>query len=304
MRHAKPNRREALEAAGLALLANLARAADGEMPYRTLGNTGQQVSCIGMGGSQTGKPSLTNAEAIRLIREALDRGMNFMDNSWDYNKGDSEVRMGNALKDGYRQKTFLMTKFDGRTKDSAMKQIDESLTRRDHTRLTRSVFRGVAGSRRFGRGAHPQFLVAAHRFVKRKGDRRQLFVCFPLLVFRLLKEPNGLCVSKLFGHRPRRSVSRNFVMFDLLGGGDHREVAKSAFTFIVGDRLGTFRDKTLHGFAGLTFRGSIESRKNFLQPDDVILILFEMLLTAFDNSSESAAFTNLGRAFVNCFSAS
>jgi aryl-alcohol dehydrogenase-like predicted oxidoreductase len=82
-----------------------------------------------MGGSHIGKPSLTNAEAIRLIREALDRGMNFMDNSWDYNKGDSEVRMGNALKDGYRQKAFLMTKFDGRTKDSAMKQIDESLKR-------------------------------------------------------------------------------------------------------------------------------------------------------------------------------
>jgi predicted aldo/keto reductase-like oxidoreductase len=129
MRHAKPNRREALEAAGLALLANQARAADGEMPYRTLGNTGQKVSCIGMGGSHIGKPSLTNVEAIRLIREALDRGMNFMDNSWDYNKGDSEVRMGNALKDGYRQKAFLMTKFDGRTKDSAMKQIDESLKR-------------------------------------------------------------------------------------------------------------------------------------------------------------------------------
>jgi hypothetical protein len=112
MRHAKPNRREALEAAGLALLANQARAADREMPYRTLGNTGQKVSCIGMGGSHIGKPSLTNVEAIRLIREALDRGMNFMDNSWDYNKGDSEVRMGNALKDGYRQKAFLMTKFD------------------------------------------------------------------------------------------------------------------------------------------------------------------------------------------------
>ncbi len=99
------------------------------MPYRTLGKTGQSVSCLGLGGSHIGLPKVTAAEAVRLVRGALDRGMNFMDNSWDYNKGESEIRMGNALRDGYREKAFLMTKFDGRTKESAMKQIDESLKR-------------------------------------------------------------------------------------------------------------------------------------------------------------------------------
>lgn len=107
------------------------------MPKRTLGRTGEQVSCIGLGGSHIGKPKVTDDEAIRLIRSALDRGLNFMDNSWDYNDGKSETRMGKALQGGYRQKAYLMTKFDGRTKDSAMKQIDESLKRlqTDHVDL-------------------------------------------------------------------------------------------------------------------------------------------------------------------------
>jgi len=67
----------------------------------------------------------------------VDRGLNFLDNSWDYNDGKSETRMGDALRDGYRQKVFLMTKFDGRTKESAAKQIDESLKRlqTDHVDL-------------------------------------------------------------------------------------------------------------------------------------------------------------------------
>jgi aryl-alcohol dehydrogenase-like predicted oxidoreductase len=105
------------------------KAASTEVTYRELGRTGQKVSCLGLGGSHIGKPKLSDQEAIRLIREALDRGLNFMDNSWDYNNGVSEVRMGKALRDGYRQKAFLMTKFDGRTKQSARQQIDESLKR-------------------------------------------------------------------------------------------------------------------------------------------------------------------------------
>jgi predicted aldo/keto reductase-like oxidoreductase len=90
-----------------------------------------------MGGAHIGKPTLEPKESVRLIRQALDRGLNFLDNSWDYNNGESEKRMGDALRDGYRAKAFLMTKFDGRTKESAMKQIDESLKRlqTDHVDL-------------------------------------------------------------------------------------------------------------------------------------------------------------------------
>jgi aryl-alcohol dehydrogenase-like predicted oxidoreductase len=107
------------------------------VPYRTLGRTGERVSAIGVGGFHLAQPGLEEAESIRLIRTAVDRGINFMDNSWDYNEGQSEIRMGKALKDGYRQKVFLMTKLDGRTKQEAAKQIDESLKRlqTDHVDL-------------------------------------------------------------------------------------------------------------------------------------------------------------------------
>jgi predicted aldo/keto reductase-like oxidoreductase len=101
----------------------------GAMIYRKLGRTGERVSAIGMGGFHIGQPKLTDDDSIKLIRAAIDGGINFMDNSWDYNNGQSEVRMGKALKDGYRQKVFLMTKLDGRTKEEATKQINESLQR-------------------------------------------------------------------------------------------------------------------------------------------------------------------------------
>jgi predicted aldo/keto reductase-like oxidoreductase len=98
----------------------------GEMLYRTLGRTGQQVSAIGLGGFHIGKIK-EEQESIKLIRTAIDRGINFMDNSWDYHNGRSERWMGKALKNGYRQKVLLMTKLDGRTKAAATMQIDESL---------------------------------------------------------------------------------------------------------------------------------------------------------------------------------
>jgi predicted aldo/keto reductase-like oxidoreductase len=100
----------------------------GDMLYHTLGNTGEQVSVLGVGGFHIGKPK-DEKESIQIIRSAIDRGINFMDNSWDYNEGVSEVRMGKALRDGYREKIFLMTKFDGRTKEAAARQLDESLAR-------------------------------------------------------------------------------------------------------------------------------------------------------------------------------
>lgn len=99
-----------------------------EVPKRALGRTGEKVSCIGLGGYHMANPR-DEQESIRLVRSAVDRGINFMDNCWDYHDGDSEVRMGKALRDGYRQKVFLMTKIDGRTKQAANKQIDESLRR-------------------------------------------------------------------------------------------------------------------------------------------------------------------------------
>lgn len=98
----------------------------GEMMYRTLGRTGEQVSVIGLGGYHIGQIK-EEQESIKLIRSAIDRGINFMDNSWDYHNGRSHRWMGNALKNGYRQKVFLMTKIDGRTKGAAKMQIDESL---------------------------------------------------------------------------------------------------------------------------------------------------------------------------------
>jgi predicted aldo/keto reductase-like oxidoreductase len=100
----------------------------GDMRYRTLGRTGEQVSVIGLGGYHIGVPK-DEDEGIRIIRTAIDDGINFMDNCWDYHDGGSETRMGKALRDGYRRKVFLMTKIDGRTKQSASRQLDESLKR-------------------------------------------------------------------------------------------------------------------------------------------------------------------------------
>src|SRR5438309_3944574 len=101
----------------------------GDMLYRTLGRTGENVSAIGMGGFHIAKHGLTDEQSIALVRSAIDRGITFMDNSWDYNEGQSEILMGKALKDGYRQKVFLMTKIDGRTKETAERQIETSLER-------------------------------------------------------------------------------------------------------------------------------------------------------------------------------
>jgi len=100
-----------------------------EMPMRRLGRTGVEVSLIGLGGWHLGFKSMDEQLTIRIIRSAVDNGINFMDNCWDYNEGASEIRMGKALRDGYRERAFLMTKIDGRTKKDAAKQLDESLRR-------------------------------------------------------------------------------------------------------------------------------------------------------------------------------
>jgi aryl-alcohol dehydrogenase-like predicted oxidoreductase len=99
------------------------------MPMRTLGRTGVKVSLVGLGGWHLGFNFIDEELSVRMIRTAVDNGINFMDNCWDYNEGASEERMGKALKDGYRERVFLMTKIDGRTKKDAAKQLDESLKR-------------------------------------------------------------------------------------------------------------------------------------------------------------------------------
>ena len=100
----------------------------GDMRYRRLGSTGEEVSLIGLGGHHIGRQADEN-ESVRIIRAAVDAGVTFMDNCWDYHDGLSEIRMGKALRGGYREKVFLMTKIDGRTREAAADQVDESLRR-------------------------------------------------------------------------------------------------------------------------------------------------------------------------------
>ena len=122
-------RREFLSGlAALQLVASLDAASPDGMIYRKLGGTGERVSAIGLGGYHIGVPK-EESEGIRIIRAAVDRGITFLDNSWDYHDGGSEIRMGKALKDGYRKRVFLMTKYNGRTRAAAARQIDESLKR-------------------------------------------------------------------------------------------------------------------------------------------------------------------------------
>ncbi|MEP6670326.1 MAG: aldo/keto reductase [Chthoniobacter sp.] len=126
-------------AAGIAAQLSMrapAAEARGGIPYHVLGRTKEKVSAIGVGGFHIGQKP-TEDEAIRIVRTALDSGINFLDNCWDYNGGVSEVRMGKALRDGYREKAFLMSKIDGHTKEAAARQIDESLARlqTDHVDL-------------------------------------------------------------------------------------------------------------------------------------------------------------------------
>ena len=129
------NRRQFLKAAAASALFSAAlKVRDGSgasvgMQYRTLDHTGEKVSIVGLGGYHIGRPDVTESESERIIRTAIDSGINFMDNCWDYNGGASEIRMGKALLGGYREKVFLMTKLDGRDVKTATAQLDESMKR-------------------------------------------------------------------------------------------------------------------------------------------------------------------------------
>ncbi|HEY7097819.1 MAG TPA: aldo/keto reductase [Terriglobales bacterium] len=141
--------------------------ASSSMLCRTLGRTGERVSAIGLGGFHIGDPEIPEAESIRLIRTAIDHGITFMDNSWDYNEGQSELRMGKALTDGYREKVFLMTKIDGRTREEAAKQLDESLKRlqTDHVDLIQhhEIIRFEDPDRIFEQGGAHEALIDAKK---------------------------------------------------------------------------------------------------------------------------------------------
>jgi predicted aldo/keto reductase-like oxidoreductase len=138
----------------------------GDMIYRTLGSTGARVSAIGLGGFHLGNP-LFESESTKIVRSAVDRGITFMDNCWDYHDGKSEVRMGKALQDGYRDKVFLMTKIDSRSKAGAEKQINESLARlqTDHLDLLQfhEIIRMNDPDRIFAPGGALEAAVAAQK---------------------------------------------------------------------------------------------------------------------------------------------
>jgi predicted aldo/keto reductase-like oxidoreductase len=153
-------------ASGLSPHADAFDAASG-MPYRTLGRTGAKVSLVGLGGHHIGRDYVTEADSTKIVRTGLDAGVNFLDNCWDYNDGLSETRMGLALKDGYRQKAFLMTKLDGRTAKAAQQQLEESLRRlqTDHIDLIQihEVIRMDDPERVFAAGGSLEYLEKAHK---------------------------------------------------------------------------------------------------------------------------------------------
>ena len=136
------------------------------IPYRTLGRTREKVSLIGLGGYHLGNQADAQ-ESIRIIRTGLDEGVNFLDNCWDYNGGESEIRMGNALRDGYRQKAFLMSKIDGRTKAAAANQINESLRRLQTDRIDllqfHEVIRDTDPDRIFAEGGGMEAVLEAQK---------------------------------------------------------------------------------------------------------------------------------------------
>jgi predicted aldo/keto reductase-like oxidoreductase len=165
------DRRDFLKSAAVTTImtslgSNLSYGAADSFPHRVLGHTGEKVSLIGLGGYHLGMQS-DEQESIRIIRTALDNGVNFLDNCWDYNGGVSEIRMGKALRDGYRQKAFLMTKVDGQTKKAAEQQLEESLRRlqTDHIDLLQfhEVIRETDPARIFGEGGSMEAALAARK---------------------------------------------------------------------------------------------------------------------------------------------
>lgn len=163
----------------------LAHAADTPIPMRTMGRSGEKISMVGLGGYHLGQQK-DEQESIRIIRAGIDAGINFLDNCWDYNGGASEVRMGKALRDGYRKKAFLMTKIDGQTRKAAMEQLEESLRRLQTDRVDllqfHEVIRDTDPARIFAAGSGMDAVIEAKkqgkvryiRFTGHKKDRKSV----------------------------------------------------------------------------------------------------------------------------------
>jgi uncharacterized protein len=160
-------KRSAAASVAASLNSKFSNASEKPVPRRTLGRAGEKVSMIGIGGYHIGAPSVEEKDGIAIIRAALDNGINFLDNCWDYNDGVSEERMGKALRDGYRKKAFVMTKIDGRTKAAAEQQLNQSLQRlqTDHIDLLQfhEVIRDNDPERIFAVGGGMEAVVAAKK---------------------------------------------------------------------------------------------------------------------------------------------
>jgi uncharacterized protein len=165
------DRRRFLQTATVSALAaslsqNRSFAETSSVPTRTLGRSGEKVSMVGLGGYHIGMQK-DEQESIGIIRSALDHGISFLDNCWDYNDGQSEIRMGKALRDGYRQKAFLMTKIDGQTKKAATEQLEESLRRLQTDRIDllqfHEVIRDTDPARIFAEGGGMEAALAARK---------------------------------------------------------------------------------------------------------------------------------------------
>jgi aryl-alcohol dehydrogenase-like predicted oxidoreductase len=159
-----------MAAASLVMAGRLSASAESDrkngIPYRPLGRTGEKISLIGLGGYHLARQS-DQEESVRIIRTGIDEGVNFLDNCWDYNGGESEIRMGKALRDGYRQKAFLMTKIDGRTKAAASAQLNESLRRLQTDRIDllqfHEVIRDTDPDRIFAEGGGMEAVLEAKK---------------------------------------------------------------------------------------------------------------------------------------------
>lgn len=148
----------------------------GEVPRRKLGRTGEMVSIMGVGGHTLAQaPDL--AESIRIAHEAIDGGINFMDNSWDYHDGRGEEVMGKALK-GWRDKVFLMTKVcahrRGQTKKAAMEMLEESLTRLQTDRLDLWMLHELANMEQVNAAFAPGGPLEALLEAKKQGKVRYI----------------------------------------------------------------------------------------------------------------------------------